>query len=211
MYYDRKEAGKILGLALKKYSRYRPLIIALPRGGVPVGYEVSKLMEAPMDVIFIRKLGHPLNREYAIGAVSSTGFCYDPSISGIAQSYIYEEVARLQKLVKEKEQLYYKGFRRQNIKGKWIILIDDGIATGNTILAAANLLSQQKPSAIVVGVPVGPEETVRKLIGNPIIDEVVCLEIPDDFGGVGQFYENFDPVEDSEAIALLKNANATCK
>ena len=207
MFKDRKEAGILLGICLKKFRHLEPVIIAIPRGGVPVAYEVAKILKAPLDVIFTKKIGHPYNREYAVGAVSSKGFSFDPVISGVQQQYLVEEVSRLQKLVKEKETAYHKEFEAQNIKNRWVILVDDGLATGNTIIAAANLMAQQNPAGIIVALPVGPEESIRKLNGNPVINEVICVETPEYFEGVGQFYEDFNPIEDSEAIALLKDAD----
>lgn len=207
MFKDRKEAGILLGICLKKFRHLEPVIMAVPRGGVPVAYEVAKVLKAPMDVIFTKKIGHPNNREYAVGVVSSKGFSFDPVISGVPQQYLVEEVSRLQKLVKEKETAYHKEVKAQDIKKRWVILIDDGVATGNTIIAAANLLAQQHPAGIIVALPVGPDESIRKLNGHPVINEVVCVETPEYFEGVGQFYEDFDPVEDSEAIALLKDAD----
>ena len=211
MFYDRKEAGELLAAALRKYRDLDPVILAIPRGGVPVGYEVAKILNAPLDVVITKKIGHPVNSEYAIGALGLNGYSLNETSRGISQDYISNEILRIRKILEEKNKKYHKEFPAIDIFDRWIILVDDGVATGSTILVTADLLAKQSPAGIIVATPVAPEEAVRKMEENPSINEVVCLDTPHYFRGVGQFYENFDPVEDSEAIELLLKANAAEK
>lgn len=207
MFHDRKEAGELLAAALIKYRDLKPVVLAIPRGGVPVGYEVAKVLKAPLDVVITKKIGHPVNSEYAIGAVGLKGYSLNDTSRGISKDYISNEITRMQKMLEEKNLKYHKKFPVVELLDKWIILVDDGVATGSTILLTADLLEKQSPAGIIVGVPVAPEEAVRKMEENASINEVVCLYTPHYFRGVGQFYEHFDPVEDSEAVDLLLKAN----
>ena len=211
MFYDRKEAGELLGAALRKFGQLDPVVLAIPRGGVPVGYEVAKVLRAPLDVVLTKKIGHPLDKEFAIGALGREGYSLSPAARGIPQDYLSNELRRVRKAVEEKDRIYHKEFPSLKINDKWIILVDDGVATGSTISVTADLLAQQSPAGLIIAIPVAPLNTVRKLKEHSNVNEVVCLEIPNDFRGVGQFYENFAPVEDSEAIDLLRRANASEK
>ena len=209
MFYDRKEAGQLLGAALIKYRNLKPVVLAIPRGGVPIGYEVAKILKAPLDVAITKKIGHPENSEYAIGALGVKGYALNETAIGIPEVYLSKEIRRVEKMVEKKNQSYHKDFPAVEIMDRWIILVDDGVATGSTILVTADLLAKQSPAGIIVAVPVAPEETVIRMKRNPSIHEVVCLHTPKYFRGVGQFYEDFTPVEDSEAIGLLLKANST--
>ncbi|MCC8360686.1 phosphoribosyltransferase [Salinimicrobium sediminilitoris] len=209
MFYDRKEAGELLAAALKKFRNLDPVILAIPRGGVPVGYEVAKILKAPLDVVISKKIGHPIDREYAIGAVGMRGHSLNHTAEGIPEDYLLNEILRVKKDVKEKDHMYHKTFPGIKLKDRWIILVDDGVATGSTVLVTVDLLAKQSPAGIIVAVPVAPAKTIRKMEDHPLINEVVCLETPEYFRGVSQFYENFAPVEDSEAIDLLRRASAT--
>lgn len=209
MFYDRKEAGELLGAALRKFRHLNPVVLAIPRGGVPVGFEVAKILKAPLDVVLTKKIGHPGNKEFAIGALGVEGYSLNPAARGISQEYLSNELQRVRKVVEEKDRIYHEEYPGINISDRWVILVDDGVATGSTILVTADLLAQQSPAGLIIAIPVAPPETIRKLEEHLFINEVVCLETPDDFRGVGQFYENFAPVEDSDAIDLLRKLNAT--
>lgn len=211
MFYDRKEAGEMLAAALEKYRHLNPVILGIPRGGVPVGYEVSRILKAPLDVVITKKIGHPVDKEYAIGAVGLQGHSLNETAQGIPEEYLSDEILRVQKMVEEKDRIYHRDNPAFPIIDKWIILVDDGVATGSTIILTAELLAKQSPAGIVIAVPVAPEVTIKKMEQNPSINEVVCLDTPENFRGVGQFYENFAPVEDSEAIDLLRKANHQIK
>ncbi|TDE27749.1 phosphoribosyltransferase [Flavobacterium ranwuense] len=198
---DRIEAGLLLSEKLKKYQNSNTIIIAVPRGGVPVGYVIAKNLHLPLDIVLSKKIGHPNNKEFAIGAVSSDSMILDEH-SNIPKKYIDDEIIRLRKLMKEKYELYVGNRKPQDIKGKNIILVDDGIATGNTLLASIAMLRKKKPAKIIVATPVIPYDTVPVFKKNT--DEFVYLMAPKYFSGVSGFYEEFNQVEDKEVIQLLR-------
>jgi predicted phosphoribosyltransferase len=203
---DRKEAGILLSQKLEKYQNSDAIILAVPRGGVPIGYEISKNLHLPLDIILSKKIGHPLNKEYAIGAVSldSTIINQHPDIP---KEYIEREIKQLRESMKDKYNLYM-GYRKPaNIKGKTVIVVDDGIATGNTLLVSIEMLKKRQPKKIIVAVPVVPFDTVKVFEQNT--DEFVYLMAPKDFRGVGRFYESFEQVADDEVIRMLGVANLT--
>ncbi|TDE53700.1 phosphoribosyltransferase [Flavobacterium sp. GT3P67] len=198
---DRIEAGLLLSEKLKKYQNSNTIIIAVPKGGVPVGYVIAKNLHLPLDIVLSKKIGHPNNKEFAIGAVSSDSMILDEH-SNIPKKYIDDEIIRLRKLMKEKYELYVGNRKPQDIKGKNIILVDDGIATGNTLLASIAMLRKKKPAKIIVATPVIPYDTVPVFKKNT--DEFVYLMAPKYFSGVSGFYEEFNQVEDKEVIQLLR-------
>ena len=206
MFKDRIDAGTQLAEKLLALKSQNVVVLAIPRGGLPLGAIVAKALNAPLDVALTKKIGHPYNKEYAIGAVSLENIILSDAI-GVTKGYIEEETTRLRKKLKERHNQYYKNNEPQNIKDKTVIIIDDGIATGNTILVTIELVKMQNPNKIVVAVPVAPPSTVRKLENAPEVDEVICLETPFNFHAVGQFYEEFYQVSDQEAIQLLEESN----
>ncbi len=205
MFKDRIEAGTQLAEKLLEFKSQNVVVLAIPRGGLPLGAIVAKALSAPLDVALTKKIGHPYNKEYAIGAVSLENIILSDAV-GVTKDYIEEETARLRKKLKERHDQYYKNNVPQNIKDKTVIIVDDGIATGNTILVTIELVKMQNPNKIIVAIPVAPPSTVRKLENSPEIDEVICLETPYNFHAVGQFYEEFYQVSDQEAIQLLEES-----
>lgn len=199
---DRIEAGMLLSDKLKKYKNSDTVILAVPRGGVPVGYVIAKSLNLPLDIILSKKIPHPLNKEFAIGAVSMDSMIVDEH-PGIPREYIEKEIDRLRKLLREKYELYKGNQEPLDVKGKNVIVVDDGIATGNTLLASIEMLRKRKPSKIIVAVPVVPADTVN--IFEQKADEFIYLMVPEYFRGVGAFYEEFNQVEDNEVIRLLKD------
>lgn len=197
---DRKEAGILLSERLKKYQNSNTIILAVPRGGVPVGYEIAKRLHLPMDIVLSKKIGHPNNKEYAIGAVSMNSMTLKEHPE-VPQRYIEDEVIRLRKLLKEKYELYMGNREPIDIRGKNIIVVDDGIATGNTLLASISMLRKKEPAKIIVAVPVLPADVIPIFQRNA--DEFVYLIAAKYFRGVGGFYEQFDQVEDEEVIRML--------
>ncbi|MGB5500370.1 MAG: phosphoribosyltransferase family protein [Maribacter sp.] len=202
MFKNRIEAGEQLAEKLLDFKKENVVVLAIPRGGLPLGAIVAKTLNAPLDVALTKKIGHPYNKEYAIGAVSLENIVLSDAI-GVTKGYIEEETARLRKKLKARHNQYYKNSVPQNIKDKTIIIVDDGIATGNTILVTIELVKMQNPNKIIVAIPVAPPATVRKLEASPEVDEVICLETPYNFHAVGQFYQEFFQVSDQEAIGLL--------
>ena len=197
---DRKEAGILLSERLKKYQNSNTIILAVPRGGVPVGYEIGKRLHLPMDIVLSKKIGHPNNKEYAIGAVSMNSITLKEHPE-VPQRYIEDEVIRLRKLLKEKYELYMGNREPIDIQGKNVIVVDDGIATGNTLLASISMLRKKEPAKIIVAVPVLPADVIPIFQRNA--DEFVYLIAAKYFRGVGGFYEQFDQVEDEEVIRML--------
>ena len=197
---DRKEAGILLSERLKKYQNSNTIILAVPSGGVPVGYEIAKRLHLPMDIVLSKKIGHPNNKEYAIGAVSMNSMTLKEHPE-VPHRYIEDEVIRLRKLLKEKYELYMGNREPIDIRGKNVIVVDDGIATGNTLLASISMLRKKEPAKIIVAVPVLPADVVPVFQRNA--DEFVYLIAAKYFRGVGGFYEQFDQVEDEEVIRML--------
>lgn len=197
---DRKEAGILLSERLKKYQNSNTIILAVPRGGVPVGYEIAKRLHLPMDIVISKKIGHPNNKEYAIGAVSMNSMTLKEHPE-VPQRYIEDEVIRLRKLLKEKYELYMGNREPIDIQGKNVIVVDDGIATGNTLIASISMLRKKEPAKIIVAVPVLPADVIPIFQRNA--DEFVYLIAAKYFRGVGGFYEQFDQVEDEEVIRML--------
>jgi predicted phosphoribosyltransferase len=191
---DRRDAGRKLGGTLGAFAK-RPdvLVLALPRGGVPVAVEVARALEAPLDVFVVRKLGVPGYEELAMGAVGSGGVrvLHKEMVErlGIPEELIGEVTAREQKELARREALYRDGRPPPDVRGKTVILVDDGLATGATMQAAIEALRQQKPEAIVVAVPVAPAETCEEL--RKLADEVICAFTPEPLYAVGRWYQDF--------------------
>jgi putative phosphoribosyl transferase len=205
LFKDRMEAGLLLSEKLKKYQNSNSIVLAIPRGGVPIGYEVAKRLHLPLDIVLSKKIGHPFNKEFAIGAVSLDSAIIDEH-PDISKEYIEQEIIRLRELLREKYKLY-KGNRDPiAIEGKNVIIVDDGIATGNTLLVSIEMLRKKNPAKIIVAVPVLPYDTVKIFEQNT--DEFIYLIASKSFRGVGGFYEKFYQVEDDEVISMLSASNA---
>ena len=203
---DRREAGRVLARQLEKYSgRDDVVVLALPRGGVPVAYEVASALGAPLDVFLVRKLGTPGHRELAMGAIASGGVrVLNEDVVrwyGIPEAAI-EAVAReeAEELLR-RERAYREGRPAPALANRIVILVDDGLATGSTMRAAAQAVRAHHPSRVVVAVPVGAPQTCRELA--EVADEVICARMPEPFSAVGQWYLNFDQTDDDEVRELL--------
>ncbi len=208
MFTNREEAGKLLANKLTNYKdNNEVVIVAIPRGGVPVGYEIANKLNIPLEIVLSKKIGHPFNKEYAIGAVTLENSILSDAAKEVSPVYIYDETEQVRALLKQRHQLYYGEKKPMTLKDKIVVLVDDGIATGNTIISCIQLIQLQKPSKIVVALPVSPNSALRKIREMPEVNEVICLSAPVNFQAVGQFYEEFDQVNDQEVVALLKKAN----
>ncbi len=209
---DRKAAGRALAALLQKYAgRPDVLVLALPRGGVPVAFEVAEALGAPLDLFLVRKLGTPGHRELAMGAIASGGVrvLNDEVVRsyGITPAAI-EAVAREEQQELERREAMYRGGREPApLEGRTVILIDDGLATGSTMKAAVQAVRQRNPAHVIVAVPVGARETCEEL--SAIADEVVCARMPEPFSAVGQWYLNFDQTTDEEVRQLLRAHSRT--
>ncbi|MGZ5242371.1 MAG: phosphoribosyltransferase [Bacteroidia bacterium] len=205
MFTDRLDAAMKLADALKNYKNEEAVVMAIPRGGVPIGYVIAKKLHLPLDVMLIKKIGYPMNQEYAIGAVSMQGRIVNKNIE-VDEEYIEAETKRIREMLNERYHKYMGDRKPTDLKGKTVIIVDDGIATGQTMQASIDIAKKNEAKKIVIAVPVGPPETIQKFRRQ--VDEVVCLETPEVFFAVGQFYQNFDQTEDAEVISFLKQANA---
>ena len=208
---DRVDAGLKLAQALAAYrARPRLLVLALPRGGVPVAFEVARALGAPLDLCIVRKLGVPGQPELAMGAVAPGGVrVLDEEVVvmlGISEASIALVEARERAELVRRIQAYRGGRPLPEVQGRTVILVDDGIATGSTMRPALQALRAQQPAALVVAVPVAPRESLAWLRG--LADDVVCLRRPDPFFAIGEWYEDFRQIGDEEVKALLARAEA---
>ena len=207
MYVDRKDAGRQLAKALIKFKDEGVVVLAIPRGGLPLGLIVAQELKAPLDVVLSKKIGHPHNREYAIGAVSLDNVTLSRAM-GVTKGYIREETAAIREKLKKRYQQYYKNRTPKKLKNKTVIIVDDGVATGNTILITLDLIQKHRPNKIIIAIPVGSLTAIENLKNTPNVDEVICLKTPQNFTSVGQFYEEFAQVSDKEAISMLEESNS---
>jgi putative phosphoribosyl transferase len=204
---DRKDAGRKLAEKLTEYAgRDDVLVLALPRGGVPVAYEVALKLKAPLDVFLVRKLGVPGHEELAMGAIASGGIrvLNDYVVNSLRiPGAAIDEVAEKEQLeLKRREQVYRDSLDPPEIAGKTVILIDDGLATGSTMKAAAVALKRQSPAKIVVAVPVSSRDTCEEFESE--VDSIICAATPEPFYGVGMWYQDFSQTSDEEVRELLK-------
>ena len=201
---DRADAGRQLALALDAFRGCRPLVLAIPRGGVPIGRIVADALNGELDVILVHKLGAPQNPELAIGAVDEDGGVQLDALAGhlgVARAYVERESARQLAQIRRRREMYNRCCPRRDPAGRVVVIVDDGLATGATMRAAILAVKARKAARIVCAVPVAAPGSLEKAAA--IADDVVCLLEPADFYAVGQFYEDFSAVEDDAALALL--------
>jgi putative phosphoribosyl transferase len=204
---DRHAAGRALAEALEHYRGCRELLVlGLPRGGVPVAFEVAHALQAPLDIFVVRKLGFPGHEEYAIGAIASGGVRVMNPLAGVEVSpeALAEVIAREEDELVRRERVYRGERPAVSVRGRTVIVVDDGLATGSTMRAAVQSIRQQHPVRLVVAVPVGATETCEQLAGEA--DEVVCVATPSPFRAVGLWYREFAQTTDEEVHALLDQA-----
>lgn len=203
---DRVEAGKRLASELADFKGKDAIVLAIPRGGVVVGYEIAKALRLQLDVIIPRKIGAPNNSELAIGAVTEDGTTIlDQSLIAyidVPQSHIMEESERQRQEIQRRLNVYRQSEPYPNLKGRNIIIVDDGIATGSTMKAALVSVKKRGAKSVTIAIPVGPPSTIREL--EKIADRVVCPFTPEYFQAIGQFYSDFSQTTDEEVIELLK-------
>ena len=209
MFTDRRDAGIQLASALSRY-RGRPdvVVLGIPRGGVVVAWEVAKSLCAPLEVVIIKKLGYPGNPELALGAASPDAFFLNEDLaSSVPKSYIDEEVRSKQREARDRVTMFRGSHKPIELVGKVAILVDDGVATGASMMMAIKVLRSMKPFSIVVAVPVAPLESISEL--KLIADEVVVVLQPRDFFAIGQFYSDFAQVSDEETNEILEKGGDT--
>jgi len=204
VFQDRREAGRLLGERLQARPWTNPLVMALPRGGVPVAYEVAQALHAPLELMIVRKLGHPLSPEFAIGAIASGGVVVMNAGERIPAFALEKIVERERAELARREALYRGGAPAPEIRGHDVFLVDDGLATGATMSAAVAALRQLAPAKVIVAVPVGSPDSVAMLRRQA--DELLCLQEPERFRAVGEWYRDFSQTSDEEVTQLLEQA-----
>jgi len=204
---NRVDAGRRLAARLGRYAGPDAIVLAIPRGGVVVGYEVAAALGVPLDVVIPRKIGAPGQLELAIGAIGDDVSALDEETVrylGVSEEYIRDEIERQRREIERRWRIYHGDRPFPDLKGKTAILVDDGIATGYTTMAAARTIRKKEPAKLVLAVPVAPPESVARL--RPEVDEMVVLETPEPFFSVGSWYYEFEQTTDEEVIALLNRA-----
>ncbi len=210
LFADRRDAGRVLAGSLGAYAR-RPdvIVLALPRGGVPVAFEVAQALEAPLDVFLVRKLGFPGNEEFAMGAIASGGVrvLNDQILErfGVPMAAVENVIVQEERELRRRERSYRDDLPALDVRGRTVIVVDDGLATGFSMRAAVTALRSLGPRRIVVAVPVGPADTVEEL--RRLADDVVCAATPEPFLSVGRFYDLFDQTTDREVQDILARAH----
>lgn len=206
---NRVEAGRLLASKLKSYEAQRDVVVvALPRGGVPVAFEIARELEAPLDIMVVRKLGAPWQPELAMGAVASGGIrLLDQALIrslNLSNYYVYGLIAKEEREIERREALFRDGYPAQALSGKKVILVDDGAATGSTMLAAAEAVKQQHPKEVVIAVPVASRQACVTFQAE--VGKCFCLATPEPFYAVGQWYKSFPQVADEEVQELLSRS-----
>ncbi|NWG37728.1 phosphoribosyltransferase [Nitrososphaera sp.] len=211
---DRRDAAAVLAAKLKEiygreFSKEKPLILAIPRGGVVTGDEIAARLGADLDVVVSKKIGAPDNPELAIGAVMHDGSFFPNTdiiaALGVGEDYIKQQISEKMKEI-ERRLGRFRGSREYNLAGRTVVLVDDGIATGATVFAAINWLKEQKLKKLIVAMPVGPADTVQRL--KQLVSDVVVLSAPVVFMAVGAFYEDFEQVSDDEVVEIMSKYRA---
>ncbi|MBF0493302.1 MAG: phosphoribosyltransferase [Deltaproteobacteria bacterium] len=205
MYFqNREQAAHLLAMKLDKYRGRHPLILAIPRGAVPMGRILSEELQGELDVVLVKKIGAPQNPEFALGAVDEQGQVY---LNSYAKQllpngdFLLKEKNQQLELLRKRRKLYTPQRNSIDPKDRIVIVVDDGIATGATMLAALQLIRQRHPKKLIVATAVAPEDTFSRL--QDFADEVFCLSVPEDFQAVGRFFKNFEQVSDDEVLACF--------
>jgi putative phosphoribosyl transferase len=202
---DRTDAATQLAAALQGYRGKNPLVLAIPRGAVPMGKVLAEKLEGELDIVLVRKLRAPGSPEFAVGAVDESGWAYIANYAGEVgadEAYLRDEKARQLETLRKRRMEYTPHRAAHDAAGRIAIVVDDGLATGATMIAALHAVRARKPARLVCAVPVAAPESLEKV--RPYADEIVCLDAPPEFHAVSQFYVSFPQVEDEEVMRLLK-------
>ena len=212
LFTDRHDAGKRLAARLLKLKDQHPVVLALPRGGVPVAFEIARALAAPLDLVLVRKIGAPGQEELAIGAIADgehPELVTDDKLAGwlaVSPEYLAAAKSAALQEIERRRLIYFGGRQPVAVAGRTAIVVDDGIATGATMLAALRATRRRSPARLVLAVPVAPSRTLERLRSE--VDQIVCLGTPEDFRAVGQFYRQFPQLQDAEVVELLDQARA---
>ena len=208
MFANREEAGRLLYKELLQYKDKKDaIVVTIPRGGLPIGHTLAKQLNLPLEIALSKKIGYPSNKEYAIGAVTLEDRFLSSIASQVSKDYIELETIKIRQLLKKRFKQYYGTGKPIPLKGKIVIIVDDGVATGNTLISCIQLIKKQHPEKIVVALPVASKSALKRIRELILIEDTICLEAPEDFRAVGQFYNEFNQVNDAEVIELLGKAN----
>lgn len=204
MFKNRIDAGNKLADEIAKISPKNAIVVALPRGGVPIGDLVAKRINTSLEIVVPRKIGHPLHEEFAIGALVEEGevIWNEADKKGLSEKDLDKIVKSERKEAHRRRKLYSFGKQRQSFKDKEVILVDDGVATGLTMLAAISTIKADMPKKITVAIPVSPEDSLKKI--QKEVDSTICLEVPKFFMAIGGHYKDFSQVSDEEVIDIMK-------
>jgi predicted phosphoribosyltransferase len=200
IFQDRIDAGLALSQHLQHYKNVDGLVLAIPRGGIPVASPVAKILHLPLELILSKKIGHPLHKEFAIGAVSLTEQVISPTAFA-TDEYIQQETLHIREQLRAMYKKFMGNKQQTPVKGKVVIIIDDGVATGHTLLSTLEMIKKEGPKKLVIAVPVASKQAAQKL--SEVVDEFVCVWIPSQFRSVGEFYADFAQVSDEEVITML--------
>lgn len=200
---NRNEAAQMLIPFLEKYRNLHDVVLAVPRGGVPIAYEIAKEFNSPLELFMAKKIGHPDYEEFAIGAVSLEDYIVDDR-TDVPQTYIHSQVIKIREALKERYKKFTGNLAPIDLNNKVVIIVDDGIATGHTILAAIKVIRHKGAGKIVVAVPVASQSATEMI--KEVVDDFICLYTPEPFIGVGLHYSDFNQVSDEEVIEMLNKA-----
>lgn len=198
---NRREAAELLAQRLEEFRGANGVVLAIPRGGVPVGVPIAQKLGLPLDLALSKKIGHPRNPEFAIGSVSLYSRVVNPTIA-VSEEYLEEVTESIRYGLRQKYSHFLGDWKPLDLRGRVVIIVDDGVATGHTLMATIHLVKQQQPQEIVVAVPVGPPSAIERL--EQSVDRVECLLMPPHFQAVSQFYTVFNQVSDAEVLELLQ-------
>ena len=205
---DRKDAGMRLAEALEKFKSEEPVVFALSKGGVVLAAEIASKLDAPLDMIFVKKIGHPENSEFTICAMADDGppVCTPDEIQKISSKWLDKEIDRGRREIRKRREKYFGAIASRDVEGRTVIIVDDGIATGLSVRAGILEMKERKPKRLVIAIPVVPSPTSEIL--KPMVDELVSLmNDPHYLGIVGLYYEHFNPVDDEEVVTLLRSVS----
>ena len=201
---SREQAAELLAQELIRYKGRHPLVLAIPRGAVPMGSLIARLLDGELDIVLTHKLCAPMDPEYAIGAIDESGWVYISPVAaraGISPSYLEREKERQLDSLKHRRIRFKSGKKPAAVKGRIAIVVDDGLATGATMIAALHAIRAREPARLICAIPVAPSDTLDRV--TELADEVICLQVPENFSSVGQFYQHFPQVEEDEVIRIL--------
>ena len=201
---SREQAAELLAQELIRYKGRHPLVLAIPRGAVPMGSLIASQLDGELDIVLTHKLCAPMDPEYAIGAIDESGWVYISPVAaraGISPSYLEQEKERQLDSLKHRRIRFKSGKKPAAVKGRIAIVVDDGLATGATMIAALHAIRAREPARLICAIPVAPPDTLDRV--SELADEVICLQVPADFRSVGQFYQHFPQVEEDEVIRIL--------